>query len=295
MVWRLRAQENLLARIIHGRRGYRTDRSFRARPPVIPSGARNLSAASRPCAEFILSEARRTFVTMQTGKSILIPAGCLSRLADSGKGNVVQRTGATGRSESIFSIDPTRNIHIPLCDTIIRTGSLLICTKPGDRASADISLDDVGPILGLYSRFVTMKRQGNVSNLDQDFQLPLRGSVVSRCYVDSAFGIQFFEDHKETTIRIEGPFYVAYPADGRVFSAADHANLGHAFDILGKAVEQATAFRDGRLEVRFSDGTILSVKPDPRYEAWELSSSTGLLLVSLPDGSLAVWRADKPE
>ena len=37
--------------------------------------------------------------------------------------------------------------------------------------------------------------------------LPLKGKQVSRCYVDFAFGIQFFEQ-EEVEIRIEGRFYL---------------------------------------------------------------------------------------
>jgi Family of unknown function (DUF6188) len=39
----------------------------------------------------------------------------------------------------------------------------------------------------------------------------------------------------------------------------------------------------------FSDGSSISVEPDPRYEAWQLHGPETFLLVSLPGGELAIW------
>lgn len=51
-----------------------------------------------------------------------------------------------------------------------------------------------------------------------------------------------------------------------------------------RSVEQ----RDGQLSVLFESLTI-TVPPDDRYEAWQIRSDDGLLIVSVPGGDLAVW------
>jgi hypothetical protein len=56
---------------------------------------------------------------------------------------------------------------------------------------------------------------------------------------------------------------------------------------------QCLAFKGGRLDVKFDDGTRLQVPMDLEFEAWEISGTgavAGLKIVSMPGGELAVWR-----
>ncbi|MGH7425947.1 MAG: DUF6188 family protein, partial [Candidatus Methylomirabilales bacterium] len=54
-------------------------------------------------------------------------------------------------------------------------------------------------------------------------------------------------------------------------------------------VVKAEAFKDGHLEISFSDGTHLGVPADEGFEAWEFVGPGGLRTVCLPGGELAVW------
>lgn len=69
----------------------------------------------------------------------------------------------------------------------------------------------------------------------------------------------------------------------------DPSKLGPALATLHSKVREATAFDDGRLALSFRDGSSLRVPGGVQYEAWQLSGPAGLLMVSIPDGDLAIW------
>jgi Family of unknown function (DUF6188) len=119
--------------------------------------------------------------------------------------------------------------------------------------------------------------------------LPLVGRAVTRCLVDHAFGLQFWSPEAEIELRIEGPFTLR-EAGGEELSLVpeETTSLGPALRLFRREVSSARAHKDGRLEVIFTDGSTLSVGPDQKYEAWELTGS-GQRLVSTPGGDLAVW------
>ena len=130
-----------------------------------------------------------------------------------------------------------------------------------------------------------------MSDSHEDVELPLNGKTVDRCFVDAAFGLQFFAEHKEITIRIGGKFSVRSGSEDLHFAPAERVGLGRALVVVGKVVEAGVARKDGSLELRFTDGDALTVPPDPDYEAWELAGPEGMLVVSTPGGGLAVWKA----
>src|SRR5215469_520547 len=63
---------------------------------------------------------------------------------------------------------------------------------------------------------------------------------------------------------------------------------------ISRAVD-VTVADDGELTLRFADGELLTAPPDENYEAWELRDDTGLLVVCMPGGSLAIFAPDQPD
>ena len=120
--------------------------------------------------------------------------------------------------------------------------------------------------------------------------IPLQGQTVTRCFLDTAFGIEFWDHEFEITIQIEGGFlfkeideeYKLYP-DGPT-------TLGPALSMFQKEVCYSIASKEGRLYIEFSDGSSLSVEADAEYEAWEIVGSRGLRVVCEPGGRLSVWQ-----
>jgi hypothetical protein len=131
---------------------------------------------------------------------------------------------------------------------------------------------------------------------DADWSLPLRGYAVTQCQVDYAFSLLLTGAEREATVRIERSFTVSRP-DREVTwlePGRDWERLGPALGLFGLTTTGGTAYRDGGLKLQFQDGTRLEVPPDAAgFEAWELVVSTGLRIMSLPNGGLAVWRGEE--
>lgn len=135
-----------------------------------------------------------------------------------------------------------------------------------------------------------------MTELGDPIEIPLQGRSVSQCRVDFAFSLEFVEEGEHITIRIEESFRLKHgDQEWELDAEEDLEGLGKALTLFRKTVAQATAFQDGRLELRFTDGTELSVPPGVKYEAWGLAGSSGRRLVSTPGGGLAIWGPIEPE
>lgn len=121
---------------------------------------------------------------------------------------------------------------------------------------------------------------------------PLGGKTVTRCFVDHAFGIEYWDRGRETTIRIEGNFVFRVSGAEHRLSPEQPTALGPALSIIHKAVVSTKVYKGGCLEVNFSDGSGLSVEPDAAYEAWEIVGSGSLRVVCAPEGRLSIWERE---
>jgi hypothetical protein len=120
--------------------------------------------------------------------------------------------------------------------------------------------------------------------------LPIVGREVTRCLVAYAFSLEFWEPDYLFTIRIGGEFFFTEKGK-KVFLSPElpPVGLGPALSMLHQTVASAIAYKSGRLEVRFMNGSYFSVEPDLNFEAWEITATDGLKLVCLPGLGLAVW------
>ena len=123
--------------------------------------------------------------------------------------------------------------------------------------------------------------------------LPLSGRQVTRLRFDYAFGIDFYEDEKLFSLRIEVPFTTTTGPITESYDPEKCVQCGPLLALLHTVVVSATATRKGRLEVGFTSGLTLCVEPDPQFEAWELVGSDGTRVISVPGGDLVTWRADR--
>ncbi len=121
--------------------------------------------------------------------------------------------------------------------------------------------------------------------------IPLEGQTVSRCFLDTAFGIEFWENGSEITLRIEGGFLFKENGEEHKLYPDQPAALGPVLSVFQKEVCHSIAGKEGRLYIEFSDGSRLSVAADSEYEAWEIVGSGGLRVVCEPGGRLSVWQS----
>lgn len=122
--------------------------------------------------------------------------------------------------------------------------------------------------------------------------LPLSGETVIQCCYDYAFTLVVGKSEPSLEIRIEKPFTLSGP-DGiaDVDPEADPREMASTLRLLRGMVTRAIAHKDGRLEIDFDDGTLVRVPSSSDYEAWTLTGTkTGVMMVSIGGGDLAVWQ-----
>ncbi len=127
-----------------------------------------------------------------------------------------------------------------------------------------------------------------------NWELPLEGREVTQCCVDYALTLILGEPDATFSLAIEQRFwFAANDCDAEMFvPESSPAALGPPLAVLHQSVKRAIAYKDGRLELEFSDGMRLRVPASEKFEAWNLVGPAGLRLVSLPSGGLAVWQPD---
>ena len=119
------------------------------------------------------------------------------------------------------------------------------------------------------------------------------GWQITQCAVDYAFSVHCDGGQTWVDFRISGQFVV------RDDDGASHtidvetdgpAAVVPALRMLHQIVEEARAFKDGTLVIRTENGLVLTAPPNPRYEAWTISSKLQeITMVSQPGGGLAIW------
>lgn len=117
------------------------------------------------------------------------------------------------------------------------------------------------------------------------------GGVVARLTFDYAVSLTVDTNHGPVELRIGGPFVVTSPSGQEhiLIPEGEPERLGHALTLVRQRVGHISAFKDGHLEVAFTDGGNLGVPAEEGLEAWELSGPGGLRVVALPGGEVAVW------
>jgi hypothetical protein len=128
--------------------------------------------------------------------------------------------------------------------------------------------------------------------------LPLAGREVTQCCVDYAVTLVVAEPDATFYVAIEQSFYLTATSDGNdemFVPDGPPAALAPALGVLHQLVTKAVAYKEGRLELDFGDGTRLRVPAGQKFEAWNLVGPAGLRLVSLPGGELAVWKPDSDD
>lgn len=119
------------------------------------------------------------------------------------------------------------------------------------------------------------------------FEIETQSLVVRACRHDAFFReVDLVSLDTTWTLRIEGSFSLKH--DG-VDEREETARLD---DLVGKSVLSVRARKtDGQLDVTLERDWLLTVYPDNDYEPWQIYSSRGEMLVSVPSDGIAVWRA----
>jgi hypothetical protein len=120
--------------------------------------------------------------------------------------------------------------------------------------------------------------------------LPVSGQRVSRCCV--GYAVTLMCDNG-LGIDIEGAF--AYRmTDGREHALDPQGPAPDLAPILSTRsliIREGTAFKDGRLQILFEDGSQISVPADSRYEPWTIGEDAGARRSPASGVPAGPWRA----
>jgi hypothetical protein len=122
--------------------------------------------------------------------------------------------------------------------------------------------------------------------------LPVAGQQITRFCVDNEAVRVLCLNMIE--ISIGEPFTLITP-DGRqrtLDPGGPAMDLAPVLQIVRQEIREGIAFKDGRLQLGFSDGSCIKVPPGADFEAWTLAGPGGadaLKIVSTPGGDLTIW------
>lgn len=120
--------------------------------------------------------------------------------------------------------------------------------------------------------------------------LGLRGLDVTKISVDHQLSLLLGSD---AWVVLEGPCRLSQgPAVGdgpQEMLDPGQQDVAAALALFGAKVVSAVAFKTGSLRMVFDNGLHLGCRPDPSFEAWQVTGPAGWRFVSLPSGDLAVW------
>ncbi|MGH3544676.1 MAG: DUF6188 family protein [Mycobacteriales bacterium] len=94
-------------------------------------------------------------------------------------------------------------------------------------------------------------------------------------------------------ICIENIFFLHVPGgDFELSPGESNAEAKYLHSLVGQKVTSATAEKSGALKIALDNGSYLRVEPDETYEAWTVAGPSGLKVVCMPGGELAVWSSE---
>lgn len=125
---------------------------------------------------------------------------------------------------------------------------------------------------------------------DDRWLLSIQNAVVDQCCFD--FAVTFRCSDGPWELRIEQPFEITERNGvARHVDPERGDQLDAALTVLWAPFESASAFKDGRLELRIG-GSWIAVPPSDNFEAWTVAGPEGLRVVSMPGGEVAIWTLD---
>ena len=127
--------------------------------------------------------------------------------------------------------------------------------------------------------------EGRVIRADGSLDLPL--GDVNFIRIDHQARLQV----GEVEIVIESPFTLRAEGTEYALDPGERGGLGPFLALWPDELTTASAASDGTLNLTFGKGGVLTVPPDPHYEAWQIAGPGTALIVCMPgtEGQLAMW------
>lgn len=132
----------------------------------------------------------------------------------------------------------------------------------------------------------------DITESAEAWSIPVAGQQITRVCADYAsVGLLVSNG---IYVDIEVPFTYLGPngAASELDPDGDAVDLGPILRLRRLGATECVAFKDGRLSLKFEDGSELQVSKDLEFEAWGISGvgeAARLKIISMPGGELAIW------
>jgi hypothetical protein len=115
---------------------------------------------------------------------------------------------------------------------------------------------------------------------------------VQRIEIDFRLGLLLSDRSETAHVYFETPCYLNSQGEEILLAPDDTCTLAPILALFNAEVGDVAIHGSGRLVVTFKDGRSLEADPDERFEAWQIASPNGFLLVCSPGGSVSVFQAN---
>ncbi len=130
-------------------------------------------------------------------------------------------------------------------------------------------------------------RQGATNRPGEDRTLRLRADDLTFIRIDHQTRLQF----GPIEVVIETPFSLRIREAEMVLDPEARSTLGPLLGLYPDSLAAATVDDSATLLLTFVSGSSITVRQDPRYEAWQVNGPDNYLIVCTPGttGHLATW------
>jgi hypothetical protein len=129
-----------------------------------------------------------------------------------------------------------------------------------------------------------------LTTTDFGWLLAMDEGRIQRIEVDFRLGFLFGDKTETASLYIETPCYLRCEGRNIPLTPHDPCSLAPALALFNADVADVTIQRTGHLTARLKDGRFVEVDPNEQYEAWQLGSANGFLLVCSPGGEVALFQ-----
>jgi hypothetical protein len=128
---------------------------------------------------------------------------------------------------------------------------------------------------------------GRVTRAGEDWSLKLAPCDLTYLRINHQARLQF----GEAEVVIESPFVVQEGDLELTLDPGERRALGPFLGLYPNTLVEASVDAQATLRLSFSSGAVVTVPPDPHYEAWQVSGPGKSLVVCMPgtSGQLAIW------
>jgi hypothetical protein len=140
------------------------------------------------------------------------------------------------------------------------------------------------------SRSFPLSRRIDITESVEAWSIPVAGQQITRVCADYASVGLLASNGIYMNIAVPFTYLGSSGTEVALDPDGDAVDLAPMLRLSRLGVTECVAFKDGRLDVKFEDGSRLQVPMDLEFEAWEISGPGrvgGLKIISMPGGE---WR-----